>query len=74
MCIYWRKSSAKDKGKARHKKASTVCSIAGSEGEKVSLRGLDDGSALGESLQAAGAGPRHVGAAGKVMPPLWICE
>lgn len=65
MCIYWHKSSAKDKGKTQQKKASTLCSIAGSVGKKVSLRGLDDSSPPGKRLQPAGAGPRHAGAAGK---------
>lgn len=40
----------------------------------MSLRGLGDGSALEKRLQPAGAGLRHVGAAGKVVPPLWICD
>lgn len=74
MRIYWHKSSAKDKGKALHKKARTLCSIAVSERKKVSLRGLDDSFALGKRLQPGGAGSRHVGAAGKVISPLWICD
>lgn len=64
MYIYCHKGCAKDKGKAQHKKASSLCNSA-----QVSLRGLDDSSALENRLQPAGAGPRHVGAAGKTSAP-----
>lgn len=64
MCIYCHKSCAKDKGKEQHKKASTLYNTA-----QVSLRGLDYSSALEKRLQPPGAGPRHVGAAGKADAP-----